>query len=148
MQCASARSRHDQMARRSNKISPAGSPPAVSEGFTSREERESGEGCSRESIRDVDDQALLTAESEGRASQATPGGMHEKPESQVGKRFVRYRNSWIEEEKITLNLSSLREAHRVSQIEEVDESGMSPCCRVADAASRFSFHLQFVSIET
>ena len=117
------------MARRSNKISPAGSPPAVSEGFTSREERESGGGCSRESIRD--DQALLTAESEGQppsASQATPDDVHEKPGSQVGKRFVRYRNSWIEEEKITLNLSSLREAHRVSQIEEVDESGMSPCC--------------------
>ena len=114
------------MARRSNKISPAGSPPAVSEGFTSREERESEEGCSRENI--SDDRALLaTEDSGGKAIHLpAPGDAQEQPESRVGKRFVRYRNSWIEEEKITLNLSSLREAHRVSQIEEVDESGMSP----------------------
>ena len=111
------------MARRSNKISPAGSPPTVNEGFTSREERESGEGCSRESI--SDDRALLAADASD-ALQSTPSDAQEQPESRVGKRFVRYRNSWIEEEKITLNLSSLREAHKVSQIEEVDESGMSP----------------------
>ena len=114
------------MARRSRKITPE-FPAAISNGFTCKEERESGEGCSRESINN-EQSPLAAREDGGTALPRPPGAAIAEPqpctESRVGRRFVRCRNSWIEEEKITLNLGSLRESHTASLIEEADESGM------------------------
>ena len=122
------------MAVRSRKIAPV-SPTAIEEGFTQREERESGEGCSMESISD-DQTQLMTAVDRHDGSrpkvlqtslttddtiidQGTRGEM--RPESWIGKRFVRYRNSWVGDDTITLNLKSLHTTAAASLIEEIDE---------------------------
>lgn len=125
------------MAVRSRKIAPE-SPTAIEEGFTQRKERESGEGCSRGSISD-DQVQLMTAddhhEDRSRKISLQPSSLtlddaiidrdtrgEVRPESRIGKRFVRYRNSWIGDDTVTLNLKSFRTtAAAASLIEEVDE---------------------------
>ena len=126
------------MALRSRKIAPE-SPTAIEEGFAQREERESGEGCSRGSISDDQAQLITAVDHEsGRkflqpslttdvavVDQGTSGEI--RPESRMGKRFVRYRNSWVGEGTIALNLKSLRTSAAASLIEEIDE-GLCRCC--------------------
>ena len=113
--------------RRSRKIA----PESIEEGFIHEGERESGEGCSRESI--SDDQAPLVDHANGRKLpvSAQSSAMEQldhtpRPESRIGKRFVRYRNSWVGEDSIALNVESLRRVHarlnaRSRIIEEADE---------------------------
>ena len=118
--------------RRSRKIAPE-SPIAIEEGFTHEGERESGEGCSRESINDdhaplVDPQWHANRRKPSSQSSALEQQDEARPESRMGKRFVRYRNSWIGEDSdsVALNVESLRRIHarlnaRSRIIEEADE---------------------------
>lgn len=124
-----SRSKPCMMALRTRKIAPE-LPGGVDEGFAGSRERECGEGCSRESI--SDDQAQLVGNEDQSLSHPKPAAMHwhqladpaaqtsveVKPES---RRFVRYRNSWVRENDITLNLGLFRRTPNASQIEEEDE---------------------------
>lgn len=116
------------MALRSRKVAPEPSI-AMKERFVDGGERESGEGCSRESI--SDEQALLDDSQHGSTRKlvqssavsdgGTSGGIELRPESRIGRRFVRYRNSWIGESCVVMNLDSVSHAAARSRIEEADE---------------------------
>ena len=128
------------MAFRNHKIAPE-LQSTVEEGFTQREERESGEGCSRESISDDQAQLLASVDHGSRRMKSLQPSLTlaadfsttetvatSRLESRMGKRFVRYRNSWVGDGTITLNLKLLRSSHAASQIEEIDE-GMQLCLK-------------------
>ena len=114
--------------RRSRKISPI----ATEEGIAHDGGRGLGEGCSRESISIHDDQTpLVDAEhaSNGQRSSAVEQQdatetTTARPESRIGRRFMRYRNSWVGED---ITLGTLRRVHarldaaRSRITEEADE---------------------------
>ena len=101
------------MMRRSRKISPI----AIEEGIAHDGERGLGEGCSRESISIHDDRTpLIDAEHAGNGQRslaaeqqdATETTTTTRPESRIGRRFMRYRNSWVGED---ITLGTLRRVH-------------------------------------
>lgn len=118
---------------RSRKIAPE-SPVAIEEGGLHDGERGLGEGCSRESISLQDDQTPLVYNAENDAGAAANSGessaagqqreMETRPESRIGRRFMRYRNSWVGED---CTLGTLRRVHarldaaRSRIAEETDE---------------------------
>ena len=114
--------------RRSRKVTPE-SPVAIEEGIAHDGERGLGEGCSRESISLHDDQTPLVdadRDASSRKSSAVEqqDATEPRPESKIGRRFVRYRNSWVGED---CTLGTLRRIHarldaaRSRIAEEADE---------------------------
>ena len=109
--------------RRSRKIAPE-SPIAMEEGVNSDVERGIGEGCSRESIHD--DQTPLVDEYAANSRKSSAEEQQDSSETRpkTGKRFMRYRNSWVGED---CTLGTLRRVHarlnaaRARIIEEADE---------------------------
>ena len=116
--------------RRSRKISPI----AIEEGTAHDGERGLGEGCSRESISIHDDRTplIIDAEHAGNGQRSSAAEQQDamettttRPESRIGRRFMRYRNSWVGED---ITLGTLRRVHarldavRSRITEEADES--------------------------
>ena len=110
-----------KMSRRSRKIS----PESIEEGVAHDGERGLGEGCSRESIHD-DHTPLVDEHANSRKSSAVEqqDATETRPESRIGRRFMRYRNSWVGED---CTLGTLRRVHarldaaRSRITEEADE---------------------------
>ena len=110
-----------KMSRRSRKIS----PESIEEGVAHDGERGLGEGCSRESIHD-DQTPLVDEHANSRKSSAVEqqDATETRPESRIGRRFMRYRNSWVGED---CTLGTLRRVHarldaaRSRITEEADE---------------------------
>lgn len=98
----------------------------MEEGVSNDGERGLGEGCSRESIHD--DQAPLVDEHVNNnrkpSAEEEQQQQHARPESRIGRRFMRYRNSWVGED---CTLGTLRRVHarldaaRARITEEADE---------------------------
>jgi hypothetical protein len=112
--------------RRSRKIA----PESIEEGTAHDVERGLGEGCSRESISIHDDQTPLV-DAEHASNRKSPAMEQQdptettiRPESRIGRRFMRYRNSWVGED---CTLGTLRRVHarldaaRSRITEEADE---------------------------
>ena len=92
--------------RRSCKIS----PESIEEGVGHDGERGLGEGCSRESIHDDQTPFIVDKHANGRKSSAVEqqDAAETRPESRIGRRFMRYRNSWVGED---CTLGTLRRVH-------------------------------------
>lgn len=90
---------------RSRKIAPT-SPIAAEDGYSDEGERELGEGRSKESIINIDDQ---TPSVDQHAKPSQDGTTELRPKT--GRRFMRYRNSWVGEDGVALNLQCLRRVH-------------------------------------